>query len=459
MKNIAVILAGGTGKRLGYDKPKQFIKVAGKLIIEHTIEVFQKHPQIDEIAVVSHKDFLGTIEELVIGKHFSKVKKILNGGEERYDSSLAAVEAYSHEEECHLIFHDAVRPLVSHRIISDTIKALDDYNAVDVAVPATDTIIKVKDKFIDDIPNRDTLNRGQTPQAFKLSTIKSAYDIALRDPEFRATDDCGTVKKYLPDEPIYIVEGEEVNMKLTYEEDLFLLDKLFQLRSIEFLETKKNLYDNLKDKSIIVFGGSYGIGKDIVAIAKEYGAKVYSFSRSQNDTDVSNIEDVKKAIQTVAQREGKIDYIVNTAGVLDKEALVNMDYDTIQRAIGINYFGNIAIAKESFEYLKKTQGGLLLFTSSSYTRGRAMYSTYSSLKAATVNFVQALSSEWEPFDIRVNCINPERTLTPMRIRNFGKEDPNTLLNSKQVAQSSLKALLSDISGQVIDVKINDRATP
>lgn len=81
-----------------------------------------------------------------------------------------------------------------------------------------------------------------------------------------------------------------------------------------------------------------------------------------------------------------------------------------------------------------------------------MYSIYSSLKAATVNLVQALSSEWEDFNIRVNCINPERTLTPMRIKNFGKEDPLTLLSSKEVAEISIKILFMNISGEVIDVK-------
>lgn len=457
MKNIAIILAGGKGTRLGYDKPKQFIKVAGKLIIEHTIETFQKHPLIDEIAVVVHRDYIDTMEKVVIDNSLNKVKKILNGGSERYDSTLAAIEAYSQEtNECNLIFHDAVRPLVSHRIISDTIKALEKHKAIDVAVPATDTIIKVHDKFIEDIPNRDTLNRGQTPQAFKLTTIKKAYDIAMKDPDFRASDDCGTVKKYLPNEPIYVVEGEEVNMKLTYEEDLFLMDKLFQLRSMELVSLDPDIFAKLKNKVLIVFGGSYGIGKDIVDLAKKYGARVHSFSRSENGVDVSKTEQVVRALEKVIETEGKIDYIVNTAGVLDKEPLVNMSYETVERAIQVNYLSNIIIAKEAFEYLKNSKGGLLLFTSSSYTRGRAMYSTYSSLKAATVNFVQAIASEWESFGIHVNCINPERTLTPMRIKSFGKEDPKTLLSSEKVASESLKALLSDISGQVIDVKIQKR---
>ncbi len=457
MKNIAVILAGGSGSRLGYDKPKQFIKVAGKLIIEHTIEIFQKHPKIDEITIIAHKNYINIIEDLVINNSFTKVKKILNGGKERYDSSLVAINSnYSADKDCNLIFHDAVRPLVNSRIITDTVNSLTQYNAVDVAVPATDTIIEVKNNLITNIPNRDSLNRGQTPQGFKLSTIKKAYEVALNDKNFIASDDCGIVKKYLPDEDIFIVSGEEANMKLTYEEDLFLMDKLFQLKSIRLVDTNPNIISCISKKILIVFGGSYGIGQDIVKIAQEHNAIVYSFSRSENNIDISNKESVIKAINSVIKKEGRIDFIVNTAGVLDKEPLVNMNYETIQKAINVNYLGNIIIAKESFKYLSKSKGSLLLFTSSSYTRGRAMYSTYSSLKAATVNFVQALSSEWENFGIKVNCINPERTLTPMRVKSFGKENPNTLLSSKTVAIESLKTILSDISGQVIDVKINNK---
>jgi len=449
MKNIAVILAGGKGVRLGYNKPKQFLKVAGKLIIEHTIEVFQKHEEIDEIVVVSHKDYIYLVEEVVNKNTFNKVKKILNGGNERSDSSLVAIHAYENEE-VNLIFHDAVRPLVSFRIISDCIEALKKYNAIDVAIPATDTIIEVKHNFISNIPNRNKLNRGQTPQAFKLSTIKEAYDLALQDENFIATDDCGVVKKYLPNEKVYVVKGEESNIKLTYEEDLFLLDKLFQIKSIS-LKIDENI-SKIKDKVMVIFGGSYGIGKDIKDLALKNGAVVYSFSRSENDVNLSNKENIKKALKSVYDKEQRIDYIINTAGILNKEALNNLDYETIEELINVNYFGTIALAKESFKYLKETKGHILFFTSSSYTRGRANYSLYSSSKAAIVNFTQAISSEWDIFDIKVNCINPERTLTPMRVKNFGKEDPNTLLSSQKVAEVSLNVLTKNITGQVIDVK-------
>ena len=114
--------------------------------------------------------------------------------------------------------------------------------------------------------------------------------------------------------------------------------------------------------------------------------------------------------------------------------------------------GTVHVAIESFPYLKETRGKLIFFTSSSYTRGRAFYSIYSSTKAAIVNFVQAISQEWEGFGISVNCINPERTKTPMRIHNFGIEPDNTLLSAKQVAEATLSTLASDYTGQVIDVK-------
>jgi 2-C-methyl-D-erythritol 4-phosphate cytidylyltransferase len=95
---------------------------------------------------------------------------------------------------------------------------------------------------------------------------------------------------------------------------------------------------------------------------------------------------------------------------------------------------------------------LINFSSSSYTRGRANYALYSSTNAAVVNLTQALSEEWSEDNICVNCINPERTLTPMRIKNFGIEPPETLMDPKTVAEKTLKTALSNVSGMIIDVK-------
>lgn len=453
MKTIAVILAGGSGSRLGNDFPKQFVKVAGKKIIEHTIDVFDSSEDIDEIFIVCKNEWIPTVEELVVTNSYKKITKILSGGKERYQSSLSAIEAC--EDDDLILFHDAVRPLVNHRIIRDCVEALNEFNAVDVAISATDTIIEVNsDALIDNIPDRSKLRNGQTPQGFKCHIIRKAYELALKDPKFNTSDDCGVVKRYLPDEPIYVVRGENFNMKLTYMEDLFLLDKLFQLKSISISkELSENTKTIIPNKVMVVFGGSYGIGKDVVDLARSLGAVVYSFSRSENNIDITDVDKVRSVLEEVVAKNGHIDYVVCTPGILIRETLEAISYDKIINSINVNLLGSIIVAKESFNYLKASKGSLAVYTSSSYTRGRMMYSIYSSSKSAIVNLTQALSEEWLNFGVRINCINPERTDTPMRRTNFGIEPEGSLLDPKVVAISTLNVLTSNISGEVVDVKI------
>ena len=452
-KNIAIILAGGNGLRMGMELPKQFIKVAGKAVLEHTVQTFQKHSLIDEIVIVTHQSFIYLVEDLVLANHWPKVKKILNGGKERYDSSLSAINACLPQGDVNLIFHDAVRPLVNDRVIGEVILSLEKYEAVDTAVPASDTIIQVEHNrsIIFSIPNRALLRRGQTPQGFRIGTIKKAYDLALQDPKFLATDDCGVISNYLPEVAIYVVAGEEQNFKLTYKQDIFLLDKLFQLKTSNMSESQD--LSSLADKVVVVFGGRLGIGAAVVEQCMAQSIKVHSFSRLINQVDIRSLADVKNALQNVFTIEGRIDCIVNTAAILSREPLVSMDEEKIDELLDINLKGVINIAIAAYPYLKESKGHLLFYTSSSYTRGRAFYSLYSATKAAVVNFVQAISSEWEGNEIHVNCINPERTKTPMRISNFGAEPDGTLLSAEKVARVSLGVLCSDFSGQVIDVKM------
>ena len=225
--NIAVVLAGGSGRRIGGDLPKQFIEVNGRAIIEYSVDAFEKCDCIDEIAVVVNKDFVSEINRIVARNSWTKVKKILDGGAERSDSSISAIKAYEGVN-CNLIFHDAVRPLVSQRIIADVVDALKNYNAVAVSVPSTDTIIEVDEsgEFIGRIPKRSTLRCQQTPQGFRYETISKAYKLAMADSDFVATDDCGVVVRYLTDERIFIVDGDDSNIKITYKKDLKIMELL-----------------------------------------------------------------------------------------------------------------------------------------------------------------------------------------------------------------------------------------
>ncbi len=225
--NVAVLLAGGSGRRMGGPEPKQFIKIAGRSILEHSIRAFHKHEGIEEIVVVAHADFIDRIRE--IAAPYPKVRHIVPGGKERYDSSLSAIACYKGRTDVNLMIHDAVRPLVSARIITDCIEALKTYKAVDVAIPCTDTIVEVNaEGAICRITPRSMLRNVQTPQCFQLETIAKAYEVGLKDPAFVTSDDCGVVFRYLPDEPIYVVAGETTNIKVTYPEDLILAEKIFK---------------------------------------------------------------------------------------------------------------------------------------------------------------------------------------------------------------------------------------
>jgi ribitol-5-phosphate 2-dehydrogenase (NADP+) / D-ribitol-5-phosphate cytidylyltransferase len=456
-RNVAALLAGGVGTRIGLGIPKQLIKIAGRPIMEHALVALNNHPLIDEIVIMMAPGHLDPVRAMVRDGNYDKVVDILEGADTRNGTTLKALQ-WLGDEECNLLFHDAVRPLLTPRIIDECFQALETYEAVDVAIPSADTIIEVTpQETISHIPPRARLRRGQTPQAFRASVIKRAYALAQRDPDFVATDDCTVVLRYLPDVPIAVVRGDERNMKVTEPIDVFLADKLFQLTSNDMpaTETDDAHRAALSGKVLVVFGGSYGIGADIAKLAESLGATVHAFSRSSTNTHVELRSDIAAAAREVLAAAGRIDFVVNTAGVLPRGALVETSEETVYNATEVNYLAPIFIAQEFFPYLKQTKGSMLLFTSSSYTRGRGGYGLYSSAKAAVVNLTQALADEWAADGVRINCINPERTATPMRSRAFGDEPSGSLLESAAVARWSLDVLLARHTGQIVEVRKAD----
>ena len=206
---------------------------------------------------------------------------------------------------------------------------------------------------------------------------------------------------------------------------------------------------------MVIFGGSYGIGSDIAALAEKHGARVFTFSRSSTGTHVERRVDVRAAVDAVLAETDRIDFVVNTAAVLPRGDLVDTSEETVYAATEINYLAPVLLAQEFFPHLRKTRGSMLNFTSSSYTRGRRGYSLYSSAKAAVVNLTQALADEWSGDGVRVNCINPERTGTPMRTKAFGQEPLESLLDSVEVARRSMDILISGETGLIIDIRKDD----
>ena len=236
MRNIAVILAGGIGARVGGNTPKQLLPLQdGKSVLEHAVDAFEQSPYIDEVCIVMHPDYIAHAEQMLLANAWQKVRHIIPGGKERWESSVNAIRAFTpyilHPTPItNLLLHDAARPFVSQEIIARVCEALEDHEAVTVAIPSTDTVYEMVDGKVARIPQRSTIMRAQTPQAFRLELIAEAYAKALgvdslsaeacAEAHLPATDDCGVVFNHLPEVSVHIVLGEEQNKKITFKEDI-----------------------------------------------------------------------------------------------------------------------------------------------------------------------------------------------------------------------------------------------
>ncbi|MBB6170078.1 2-C-methyl-D-erythritol 4-phosphate cytidylyltransferase [Nocardiopsis mwathae] len=243
----AAVLAGGIGTRMGSALPKQLLPLAGRPVIEHAIAAFCASPQVDDVIVLMVADRSAEVDKIVadagLGTKggaptapYAKVSAILPGGATRTATSHAALRALDHRPGTDLVLlHDAARPLVTQAAIARCVDALADVGAVGVAVPSSDTVVAVGPgasggEAVRDVPPRSTLRRMQTPQGFRLDVIRRAYDLALADPGLVATDDCGVVLRYLPDEEVRVIAGEETNIKVTNPGDVEIAEVLLRLR-------------------------------------------------------------------------------------------------------------------------------------------------------------------------------------------------------------------------------------
>ena len=225
--NIALILAAGSGTRMGMDTPKQFVLVKDKPLLYYSVHMFETYPEVEAIVIVTNRENISLVEEIVKEYNFIKIKAVVVGGETRQDSvynGLLKIKEFASEDDVVLI-HDAARPLVNHRIIYDNIKACLEFGAVDTAIQASDTIVKSSDgSGVDELPLRRELYQAQTPQTFKLGLILEAHEYARSHHIPNVTDDVKLVLSL--GKEVHLVEGSKLNFKVTTPEDLDLLEGL-----------------------------------------------------------------------------------------------------------------------------------------------------------------------------------------------------------------------------------------
>lgn len=218
MKTTAIIVAAGTGARLKSDTPKQFLEIAGKPVIVHTLERFQSAPSIDSIILVLSEDRIADFEY-----SSDKLFRTVSGGSTRAESVLNGLNAVD-EETGIVAVHDGARPFVSVDEIEQTIAKAKETGAACLVGPVTDTIKTIRGDEIAGTLDREKLRRALTPQAFKIEVLKKAFQTA--DLSDAVTDECYLVEKL--GHPIAFVEGSPRNIKITHAEDLALAEALLR---------------------------------------------------------------------------------------------------------------------------------------------------------------------------------------------------------------------------------------
>lgn len=228
MKVTAIILAAGKGKRMLHSLPKHFIRLEDKPVLAYTLDAFEKCPDVNQVLIVSRSgEEEYCLKEVVEMYGYKKVLKIVIGGERRQDSVYNGIKELDEDTDI-VIVHDGVRPFVSQKILSETIKLAMFADGVVTAVPVKDTIKEAgDDKTIRSTPDRSSLWYAQTPQVFKKRILEEAFIMAYGD-RVSVTDESSLVERL--GYKVKIVEGSPDNIKITTKEDLLLAELILRMQ-------------------------------------------------------------------------------------------------------------------------------------------------------------------------------------------------------------------------------------
>lgn len=227
MKSTAIVLAAGQGKRMNNKVQKQFLLIKGKPVLYYSLSCFQKSREIEEIIVVTGKESINFCkQEIIVTYGFSKVKAVIAGGKERYDSVYAGLRAC---ENCDYVFiHDGARPFLTDDMIIRGKEAVLTYGACVTGMPSKDTI-KIADEngMVVSTPRRSLVWNIQTPQIFSYTAIREAYEKARQQSMEDITDDAMVMERF-GNLKIKLVEGSYENIKITTPEDILVAEKILE---------------------------------------------------------------------------------------------------------------------------------------------------------------------------------------------------------------------------------------
>lgn len=219
MKNVAIILAAGKGSRMKSDVPKQFLEVAGKPVLYYSLQTMEKS-FVDEVVLVTGESLVSYCKKEIVEKYgFSKVKKVVVGGAERFLSVYQGLLAC--EDADFVYIHDGARPFVTQKIMQEAKLCVEQHQACAAGVPVKDTI-KIVDEagFAEHTPPRNLVWQVQTPQVFAYDVVRGAYDKLLALEEIPAVTDDTMVVESMTKIPVKMFTASYENIKITTPEDL-----------------------------------------------------------------------------------------------------------------------------------------------------------------------------------------------------------------------------------------------
>lgn len=228
-KNIAIILAGGIGSRMGSGIPKQFLEINNTPVIVHSIMNFQKHPDFAEIVVVCVHEWIDYLWELVEKYELFKVTDIVEGGSTVHDSTKNGLYSLKGriDENDYVVIHDSARPVLPTKAIDEMLHVAYEYGNASLAVPCHETVIYTEDQKsgIEQL-DRSRLMRVQTPQAYKYGFIRKLYERSDEDGIHDIVYADLVVIHY--GERVYFSKGFTNNVKITKKEDITLVESLMK---------------------------------------------------------------------------------------------------------------------------------------------------------------------------------------------------------------------------------------
>lgn len=227
MKSTAIVLAAGQGKRMNSKVQKQFLLIKGKPVLYYSLSCFQNSREIEEIIVVTGKESINFCKQEIIEAYgFSKVKAVIAGGRERYDSVYAGLCAC--EDSDYVFIHDGARPFLTEDMIRRGKEAVLASGACVIGMPSKDTI-KIADEngMVASTPSRSLVWNIQTPQIFSYTAIREAYERARQQNMADITDDAMVMERF-GNMKIKLVEGSYENIKITTPEDILVAKKILE---------------------------------------------------------------------------------------------------------------------------------------------------------------------------------------------------------------------------------------